>query len=50
MKNPSEHDNFERLMREVLKVPHSEVAARLKAEKTAIKGRWPTPTWRSPPT
>jgi len=36
MKNtPSEYENFERTVRELLKVPHSEIKAKLDAEKEA---------------
>ncbi len=36
MKKPTEFDNFNRTMRELMKVPHSEIKARLDAEK-AVK-------------
>lgn len=36
MKNaPSEYENFERTVRELLKVPHGEIKAKLDAEKEA---------------
>jgi hypothetical protein len=35
MKKENEFANFDRLMREVIKVPHNEIAAKLKAERTA---------------
>ncbi len=35
MKKLSEYDNFERIMRELMKVPHSEIKAKLDAEKRA---------------
>jgi len=37
MPSKNEFENFDRLMREVLKVPHAEIAAKLKVEKTAKK-------------
>jgi hypothetical protein len=37
MKKQSQYDNFERAMGELLKVPHSEIKARLDAEKQAKK-------------
>jgi hypothetical protein len=33
MKKISEYDNFDRIMRELMKVPHSEIKAKLEAEK-----------------
>ena len=33
----TEYENFERLTRELLKVPHSEIKAKLDAEKEAKK-------------
>lgn len=35
MKTKSEYDRFEGLVREVLKVPHSEIKVKLDAEKRA---------------
>jgi len=35
MKNNDEFDNFDRTMRELMKVPHSEIQAELEAEKAA---------------
>jgi hypothetical protein len=37
MKKPSEFDNFDRTMRQLMKVPHSEIKAKLDEEKTAKK-------------
>jgi hypothetical protein len=37
MKKPKEYENFERTMTELLKVPHSEIKAKLDAEKLAKK-------------
>lgn len=37
MKNTSEFENFDRTMRELLKVSHSEIKAKLGAEKQAKK-------------
>ena len=37
MKQASEYDNFDRAMRELIKVPHSEIKAKLEAEKKAKK-------------
>jgi hypothetical protein len=34
-KNNSEFQNFDRTMRELIKVPHSEIKAKLDAEKAA---------------
>lgn len=39
MKHTSEFDNFDRTMRELLKVPHSEIKAKLDAEKAAKKAK-----------
>lgn len=36
MKN-KEYENFDRTMREIIKVPHSEIKAKLDAEKAAKK-------------
>ena len=36
-KTPEEYDNFDRTMRELMKVPHSELKAKLDAEKRAKK-------------
>ena len=36
-KNQDEFTNFDRTMRELLKVPHSEIKAKLDAEKKAKK-------------
>jgi hypothetical protein len=36
-KNSNEYDNFEHTMRELIKVPHSEIKAKLDAEKAAKK-------------
>jgi hypothetical protein len=36
-KKPSEFDNFDRTMRKLMKVPHSEIKAKLDAEKGAKK-------------
>ena len=36
MKN-KEYENFDRTMREIIKVPHSEIKAKLDAEKAARK-------------
>jgi hypothetical protein len=33
MKQSKEYDTFERTMRELMKVPHSEIKAKLEAEK-----------------
>lgn len=35
MKHTSEFDNFDRTMQELMKVPHSEIKAKLDAEKAA---------------
>lgn len=40
-KTTSEYDRFESLTRELLKVPHSEIKAKLDAEKRAKKRRKP---------
>ena len=40
MKNNKEFENFDRTMRELIKVPHSVIKAKLDAEKKA-KGRKP---------
>jgi hypothetical protein len=40
MKKNNEFENFDRTMHELLKVPHSEIKAKLDAEKKA-KGRKP---------
>jgi hypothetical protein len=37
MKKLSEYDNFDRTMRELMKVPHSEIKAKLDEEKAAKK-------------
>lgn len=37
MKHTTEFDNFDRAMRELLKVPHSEIKAKLGEEKAAKK-------------
>jgi hypothetical protein len=37
MKRESEYDNFDRTMRGLMKVPHSEIKAKLDAEKAAKK-------------
>jgi hypothetical protein len=37
MKRTSEFDNFDRIMRELVKVPHSEIKSKLDAEKRAKK-------------
>lgn len=37
MKRTSEFDNFDLTMRELLKVPHAEIKAKLDAEKAAKK-------------
>ena len=37
MKRESEYKRFDRTMRDLLKVPHSEIKARLDAEKAAKK-------------
>lgn len=37
MKKSKEYENFERTMLELLKVPHSEIKAKLDAEKSAKK-------------
>lgn len=37
MKRPCEFDNFDRMMRELVKVSHSEIKAKLDAEKRARK-------------
>ena len=39
MTKNSEFDNFDRTMRELMKVPHSEIKAKLDAEKKAKGGR-----------
>jgi hypothetical protein len=36
-KSTSQYDNFDRTMRELLKVPHSEIKAKLEEEKQAKK-------------
>lgn len=36
-RRPSEYENFDRTVRELLKVPHSEIKAKLDAEKEAKK-------------
>ena len=38
-KQPSEFENFDRTMRELISVPHSEIKAKLEAEKRAKKKR-----------
>jgi hypothetical protein len=38
-RNKSEFENFEHTMRELIKVPHSEIKAKLEAEKAAKKSR-----------
>lgn len=35
MKEPSEFDNFDRTMRDLMKVPHEEIKKELDAEKAA---------------
>ncbi|MGB2644468.1 MAG: hypothetical protein WBG02_09555 [Candidatus Acidiferrum sp.] len=37
MKNENEYDKFDRTMRELIKVPHSEIKEKLDAEKAAKK-------------
>jgi hypothetical protein len=37
VKNSEEYEKFDRTMRELIKVPHSEIKAKLDAEKTAKK-------------
>ena len=37
MKKPNEYEKFEQLTRDVLKVPHAEIKAKLDAEKAAKK-------------
>jgi hypothetical protein len=37
MKKNSEFDNFDRTMRDLMKVPHGEIKAKLDAEKRAKK-------------
>jgi hypothetical protein len=37
MKKTNEFDNFDRTMRELMKVPHSEIKAKLDEEKKAKK-------------
>ena len=39
MKEKNEFENFDRTMRELMKVPHSEIQAELEAEKAAKKNR-----------
>lgn len=34
---PTQFDNFDRTMRRLIKVPHSDIQAKLEAEKTAKK-------------
>jgi hypothetical protein len=41
MSKRGEFENFDRLAREVLKVPHSEIKAKLEAEKAAKKRKKP---------
>ncbi len=39
MKKKSEYKSFDRMMRKLLSVPHSEIKAKLEAEKAAKKKR-----------
>jgi len=39
MRKNSEFENFDRTMRDLMKVPHSEIKAKLDAEKRAKKKR-----------
>jgi len=39
VQKPSEFDKFDRTMRELMKVPHSEIKAKLDAEKRAKQER-----------
>jgi hypothetical protein len=39
MKKRTEYENFKDLMGELIKVPHSEIKAKLDAEKRAKKGK-----------
>ncbi len=41
MKKTNEYDNFENLARRIINVPHSEVKAKLDAEKAAKKRKKP---------
>lgn len=41
MKRNNQYENFERTMTELLKVPHSEIKAKLDAEKAAKKRKEP---------
>jgi hypothetical protein len=41
VKKSKEYENFERTMTELLKVPHSEIKAKLDAEKAAKKRKEP---------
>lgn len=41
-KTSSEYENFENVLRQVIQVPHSEIKAKLEAEKSA-KNKRPTP-------
>ena len=41
MKNKTEYDNFTNLVDRILKVPHSEIKAKLDAEKAAKKQKKP---------
>ena len=42
--NPSEYDKFDRTMRELLKVSHNEIKAKLDAEKKAKKRKAKKPS------
>jgi hypothetical protein len=41
MKNSPEYDNFDRTMRDLMKIPHAEIEAKLDAEKAAKKRKKP---------
>jgi hypothetical protein len=43
-RSSEEYDNFDRTMRELVKVPHSEIKARLEAEKAEKKKRKTKPS------
>jgi len=42
--NPQEYENFDRTMRDLVKVPHSEIKAKLDAEKKAKKRKSKKPS------
>jgi hypothetical protein len=44
MKSDSEFDKFDRTMRDLMKVPHSEIKAKLDAEKKAKKRKAKKPS------